>query len=324
MRCFSIPAEQIDSICYQTLLDLFEVGQFSEVSSWPSKRKQRQRRSLLARFSRRPSPAYGLFVEHRLGNVPSTSRPRSKWSPLAPWDDSDGSLQLHLLRDYLRKQAAERNWVMVLVRDHSQDEPTGDTAWTPSGLERLGKGLSRLSWGLGNLLGDTDHALQTKVDREAYLRLGEDDESQGLVSGDAETDRPQVDPFADQPQAQSTSSASRRSSKTPAILKRISSLGKSGTTSKDALAQPHRRGGQLSSRSETQLHSHVKSESQSQSRWELLDSRVKSGHDLALSNLPQTPRKNEGVGRKMLKVSPPTEFFFTNFHRLTLKHPCSF
>lgn len=175
VRSFSIDTRAINSITYRDLTDLFEVTGDTLQTAWPSKARGRQRRSngLLRRLykRRKEDEDWSLFIEHQKTDMRPTSRPRSTWSVLEPWED-DGSLQVHLVRDFLRKQAMEQTWVMVLIRRRTQGDPDDDVAWSPSGLDRLGKGLSRLSWGLGNLLGTNT---QTDSDQRSFRVLVDDE-----------------------------------------------------------------------------------------------------------------------------------------------------
>lgn len=185
IRSFHLDVQQIETMSYDTLINLFEMDRDRSLTSWPLRPKDRRRPAmgLFARLSRKNAKnhSYALFIEHRRTDGRPTSRPRSIWSVLSPWQQQDRSLQIQLLRDFFRAQAMERKWVMILVHDSSDESPDDDIGWSPSGLERLGKGLSRLSWGLGNLLGTTNNeqSFPSDVSRaEDHLRIAEASRSQ--------------------------------------------------------------------------------------------------------------------------------------------------
>lgn len=188
IRTFALPPSSLDRLSFEMLVRILQLDKSLEESFWsdPKAKPRLSHRpsSAKSRFSQRFSPnkLATLYIEHRV--VPTTGdvhpRPYSRWSHLTPWPVADGSLQAFLVNDFFQRRLHDADWIVLSVKERGEAAPGEHESFSPAGLNRLGKGLSRLSWGLGNLFGASEWAPLSDGSRmrQQYLQLRLEDDVQ--------------------------------------------------------------------------------------------------------------------------------------------------
>lgn len=188
IRTFALPPSSVSTLNFETLSRILELDKRLDESSWTDpKAKPRLSRtasgskSLWSRRKTASRRQANLYIEHRVqpaGNGRQT-RPYSRWSELTPWPAAQDTLQGFLMTEFFRRQLTEGDWTLLSVKERGEAAPTEDEAFGPSGISRVGKGLSRLSWGLGNLFGNNEWSPSDGGRmRQQYLQLDLGDGSQ--------------------------------------------------------------------------------------------------------------------------------------------------
>ncbi|CAO1628776.1 unnamed protein product [Parajaminaea phylloscopi] len=189
-RTFALSPSSVSTLTFETLARILELDKRIQDSSWadPKAKPRLSRPPSSSRFfwsARSPSVRRQatLYIEHRVVPVSGGTQPRpySRWSQLTPWPGTQDTLQGFLMADFFRRQLHEGEWTVLSIKERGENAPAEDEAFGPGGTVRVGKGLSRLSWGLGNLFGNNDWPSPSDGSRlrQRYVQLGLEDEPQG-------------------------------------------------------------------------------------------------------------------------------------------------
>lgn len=208
VRTFVLSPSSVERISFDTFKRILELDTPFASSGWqqealalrqPKRSSRTSGLNLTQSLFPRRKALCSLYIEHKTRTSPLQTRPYSQWSRLLPWDAKDGSLQTHLLQSFFRSQLAEDGWIVLSVREPGEGPPDQTESWGPSGLRRVGKGLSRLSWGLGNLFAAVDaQPNETVHDREhPYTLLDDDGDTGPSIPSHAAPSGGQIVPHSD-------------------------------------------------------------------------------------------------------------------------------
>lgn len=170
-RTFSLPPSSLKTLSSTVLAHILELDVPISRSRWdPDMRSGRAARTRQGSWSSLRSVGERIMLAAQPAEVWVAYQPRiagaagarlrhPKWLRLDSFALAEPTLQSAVLEQYLRSYITveeEPEWLSLMVREANAGAPPASEDRGPTGMQRVGKGISRLSLGVASLFGALD------------------------------------------------------------------------------------------------------------------------------------------------------------------------